>query len=151
MSSKVRTTGTRDLARLNYDQKRAVLTTAMQRAVQGGDYDAVRYVAESIVALEAVETAQNELTGRLTHLAQKYLILVPSAAEVRRESSAPSKSTSSTKRVTLHDDGNVTYWSVYNQIRTRSSAVPDRELAAMNESTRERVKAHLAKHSGGES
>ncbi len=135
----------RDLSKLSYDQQRSILAAAMQRAVQVGDYEAVRYVSESIVALEAAETARNELAGRLTHLAQKHLILVPSAAEARRESkSRPAASKTNTTEVTLHHDGTVTYWSVYKNVWvSRVTDVPDRELAAMNETTRERVRKHL--------
>ena len=47
-------------------------------------------------------------------------------------------------RVTLHDEGPVTYWSVYEQRWITAGYVPDRELAAMLHPTRERVKAHLS-------
>lgn len=45
---------------------------------------------------------------------------------------------------TLHDDGTVTYWSVYEQVwRERAQSVPDRDLAAMGQEERLRVIEHL--------
>lgn len=49
-----------------------------------------------------------------------------------------------TIKTTLHRDGTVTYWSVYNQEWKRhTDYVPDRELAAMGDAERERVMRHL--------
>lgn len=47
---------------------------------------------------------------------------------------------------TMHRDGTITYWSVYEQrwIK-RVVAVPDRELAAMNSDERERTLRHLSR------
>lgn len=47
-------------------------------------------------------------------------------------------------KTTFHFDGTVSYWSVYGQcwIR-RAQSVPDRELAAMAPSERERVRRHF--------
>jgi len=42
----------------------------------------------------------------------------------------------------FHRDGSVTYWSVYDQAWRRSRSVPDRELAAMPETERNRVVKH---------
>lgn len=45
----------------------------------------------------------------------------------------------------FHEDGTITYWSVYNQVWVkRAWSVPDEELAAMSEEERERVTQHLA-------
>ena len=45
-----------------------------------------------------------------------------------------------TSRVMCYQDGTITYWSVYEQVwQHRASTVPDRELAAMDGRTRERV------------
>jgi hypothetical protein len=50
-------------------------------------------------------------------------------------------------RPTLHRDGTVTYWSVYREVWIyHDDAVPDRELAAMNEAERTRVRQHLMRH-----
>ena len=46
---------------------------------------------------------------------------------------------------TLHRDGTVSYWSVYDQRWHRSRAIPDRELAAMDRASRRRVSRHTAK------
>lgn len=47
---------------------------------------------------------------------------------------------------TIHRDGTVTYWSVYDQVWVhRAERIPDQELAAMTHEGRERVIAHLAK------
>lgn len=46
---------------------------------------------------------------------------------------------------TLHRDGTVTYWSVYQQVWQRSSKISDRELAAMSTEERDKVTRHLAK------
>ena len=46
---------------------------------------------------------------------------------------------------TLHRDGTVSYWSVYDQRWHRSRAIPDRELAAMDPASRRRVSRHTAK------
>lgn len=46
-------------------------------------------------------------------------------------------------KTTLHRDRTVTYWSVYNQVWCRTMRPPDRELAAMSEKVRARVKRHL--------
>ena len=50
---------------------------------------------------------------------------------------------------TLHRDGTVTYWSVYQQrwIK-RASMVPDRELAAMGGNDRLEAMLHIAKTEG---
>jgi len=46
---------------------------------------------------------------------------------------------------TCHQDGTVTYWSVYQQTwEERVRHVPDKELAAMTPETRQRVTRHLA-------
>lgn len=46
---------------------------------------------------------------------------------------------------TYHEDGTVTFWSVYEQRWiNRAHNVPDRELAAMPADEREQVKAYLA-------
>jgi hypothetical protein len=48
------------------------------------------------------------------------------------------------KKVILHRDGMVSYWSVYRQVRVaRASYVSDEELAAMGARDRERVIRHL--------
>ena len=46
--------------------------------------------------------------------------------------------------IELHDDGAVTYWSVYQQRWETDYAwrVPTRELAAMTDDQRERVREH---------
>ena len=47
---------------------------------------------------------------------------------------------SDTPHTTVHDDGTVTYWSVYEQVwHHRAEVVPDRELAAMSAAERQRV------------
>ena len=53
--------------------------------------------------------------------------------------------TKKTFATTYHRDGRVTYWSVYNQqwVR-RAEYVPDEELAAMNDTEREKVRKHIA-------
>jgi len=52
-------------------------------------------------------------------------------------------------KVTLHNDGTVTFFSVYLQVWLRRSyAVSDRELAAMDEVTRKRVARHIGKAYG---
>lgn len=48
-------------------------------------------------------------------------------------------------KVTLHKNGEVTFWSVYDQTWIRSRVIPDREIAAMASDTRKRVLRHLAK------
>jgi hypothetical protein len=49
-------------------------------------------------------------------------------------------------KITYHRDGTITYWSVYNQIwEPRQNTIPDKELAAMNDKERVRVKKHLDK------
>lgn len=49
-----------------------------------------------------------------------------------------------TIKTTYHRDGTITYWSVYQQVWIRhADEISDRELAAMNESERERVIRHL--------
>lgn len=48
-------------------------------------------------------------------------------------------------RPTLHCDGSVTYWSVYQQVWiSRASRISDRELAAMPTDERSQVIAHLS-------
>lgn len=46
---------------------------------------------------------------------------------------------------TLHRDGTVSYWSVYNQSWERGRP-GDRELAAMDSAERSQVVAHLDRH-----
>lgn len=45
-----------------------------------------------------------------------------------------------------HNNGTVTYWSVYQQAWVTTSSVPDAELAAMPEKDRRRVMLHFASH-----
>ena len=48
------------------------------------------------------------------------------------------------KKNTIHRDGTVTYWSVYNQVwveRANPSDIPDQEYAAMSSDERERILA----------
>jgi len=41
---------------------------------------------------------------------------------------------------TVHRDGTVTYWSVYEQVwHHRAVVIPDQELAAMTDSERKRI------------
>ncbi len=49
-------------------------------------------------------------------------------------------------RSTLHRDGSVTIWSVYEQRWTRCAKVSDREYAAMDAAERARVTRHIARH-----
>ena len=49
-------------------------------------------------------------------------------------------------KITLHRDGSITFWSVYNICWTRTLRVSDRELAAMPESDRKRVLRQMARH-----
>lgn len=49
-------------------------------------------------------------------------------------------------KVTLHRDGSVTFWSVYDQRWARSVRVPDLELAAMRASDRKRVLRQMARY-----
>ena len=49
---------------------------------------------------------------------------------------------------TCHRDGTVSYWSIYNQVWTRSRLVPDCELAAMGAAERARVRGHVVRASG---
>ena len=45
---------------------------------------------------------------------------------------------------TLHSDGTITYWSVYQQVWVRrAEAIPARELAEMGAREREDAIAHL--------
>ena len=45
---------------------------------------------------------------------------------------------------TLHRDGTVTYWSVYEQQWvSHAASIPDQEYAAMNSDERARVLTHL--------
>jgi len=47
---------------------------------------------------------------------------------------------SESPHTTVHRDGTVTYWSVYEQCwHPRAEVVPDRELAAMSAAERKRV------------
>ena len=47
---------------------------------------------------------------------------------------------------TLHPNGCVTYWSVYDSCwRNYQANVPDRELAAMSPEERAAVQAHIAR------
>ena len=48
-------------------------------------------------------------------------------------------------KVTLHRDGSITFWSVYNQCWTRTVRVSDRELAAMHADDRKRVVRQMAR------
>lgn len=49
--------------------------------------------------------------------------------------------------ITLHGDGTVTYWSVYNQVWVnRASDIPDDELTAMDSKERKLVMKHLNIH-----
>lgn len=52
--------------------------------------------------------------------------------------------------ITLHDDGTVSYWSVYDRrwYRHRASAVAVRDLTAMDDAEREQIRAHAAQHRG---
>jgi len=51
------------------------------------------------------------------------------------------------KGTICHRDGTVSYWSVYEQsYQVRVRAVRDKELAAMDQRTRDRVIAHLARY-----
>jgi hypothetical protein len=49
-------------------------------------------------------------------------------------------------KVTLHRDGSITFWSVYDQCWTRSVRVSDRELAAMSADDRKRVLRQMARY-----
>ena len=49
-------------------------------------------------------------------------------------------------KVTLHRDGSITFWSVYDLRWTRSASVSDRELAAMHESDRKRCQRQMARY-----
>ena len=49
-------------------------------------------------------------------------------------------------KITLHRDGSITFWSVFNICWTRTLRVSDRELAAMPESDRKRVLRQMARH-----
>jgi len=53
-------------------------------------------------------------------------------------------------KVTLHRDGSITFWSVYNQCWTRSVRVSDRELAAMPDADRKRVVRQMARYAATE-
>lgn len=47
-------------------------------------------------------------------------------------------------KTTLHKDGTITYWSVYNQQwEIRTWHIPDQELAAMSDKERQKVIKHL--------
>ena len=50
--------------------------------------------------------------------------------------------------MTLHRDGDITYWSVYQQrtIREHISHVPDCEFAAMTMDETKRALRHLERH-----
>lgn len=49
-------------------------------------------------------------------------------------------------KTTLHRDGTITFWSVYDQTwRYRTTQIEDRELAAMSAAERARVLRHLAR------
>lgn len=52
--------------------------------------------------------------------------------------------------ITLHRDGTVSYWSVYEQRwrRDLAGSIADRELAAMNDDERERIRRHAATAAG---
>lgn len=51
-------------------------------------------------------------------------------------------------KLTLHRDGTVTYWSVYQQSWcVHVVRIPDRELAAMSRSEVSRILQHFAKSS----
>lgn len=48
------------------------------------------------------------------------------------------------KTTICHKDGTISYWSIYDQSwKNHAEEIPDRELAAMGESERERVIRHL--------
>ena len=49
-------------------------------------------------------------------------------------------------KITLHRDGSITFWSVFNICWTRTLRVSDRELAAMPERDRKRVLRQMARH-----
>lgn len=51
-----------------------------------------------------------------------------------------------TLRPTLHRDGTITMWSVYEQRWVRTRNVSDRELAAMSSEERARVVRHMERH-----
>jgi hypothetical protein len=51
------------------------------------------------------------------------------------------------KPTVCHQDGSVSYWSVYEQrYRCRVWSVPAAELAMMNNDERERVETHIYEH-----
>lgn len=48
------------------------------------------------------------------------------------------------KKVTIHRDNTISYWSVYRQVRVlRAEHISDEELAAMSSRDRERVIAAM--------
>jgi hypothetical protein len=49
-------------------------------------------------------------------------------------------------KVTLHRDGSITFWSVYNQCWTRAVRVSDCELAAMHADDRKRCQRQMARY-----
>jgi len=49
-------------------------------------------------------------------------------------------------KVTLHRDGSITFWSVFNLCWTRAVRVSDRELAAMHADDRKRVVRQMARY-----
>jgi len=49
-------------------------------------------------------------------------------------------------KVTLHRNGDVTYWSVYLQQWVRRPVVEDRELAAMSNEQRTKVVKHMERY-----
>jgi|LakMenE01Jun11ns_1017448.scaffolds.fasta_scaffold9923855_8 hypothetical protein len=49
-------------------------------------------------------------------------------------------------KVTLHRDGSISFWSVYNQCWTRTVRVSDRELAAMHADDRKRCQRQMARY-----
>lgn len=55
------------------------------------------------------------------------------------------KETQMKYRNTLHDDGTITYWSVYRQSWVeRAAGISDKELAAMSSAEREAAIEHLS-------
>lgn len=53
--------------------------------------------------------------------------------------------TSPTSKVTLHRDGSVTLWQVYQQQWVRTARPSDETLASLGWETRDRVLRHLAR------
>ena len=49
-------------------------------------------------------------------------------------------------KVSLHNDGTVSHWSVYSQCWRRAPGISNQDLAAMDDETRKKVVRHLQKH-----